>query len=68
MGRWQPSLGLVALAAASVWPSPALGQVELVPLLGYYAPIGGWTQQQDDGTGFAPLRRQLSAAVFGARL
>lgn len=68
MGRWQPSLGLVAFAAASVWPSPALAQVELVPLLGYYAPIGGWTQQQDDGTGFPPLRRQLSAAVFGARL
>ena len=66
--RWsQLSVGLVALAAAA-WPSPARAQVELVPVLGYYAPIGGWTQQQDDGTGFPPLRRQLSAAVFGARL
>jgi hypothetical protein len=36
--------------------------------LGYYLPVGGWTQERDDGSGFPPLRRQLSALVAEARV
>ena len=68
MYRWPPSIGVVALAVAAVWPATARAQVELVPSLGFYWPIGGWTQQQDDGSGFPPLYRQLSAVLFGTRL
>jgi hypothetical protein len=60
--------GAVALAAAAgVCPTPVHAQVELVPGLGYYWPVGGW-REPDDGSGFPPLRRQLSAALFSARL
>jgi len=68
MRTWQPSIGVVgavalAATAAVVWPSRAHAQVQVVPALGYYLPVGGWTQQQDD-----VLRRQLSALVLGTRL
>jgi hypothetical protein len=62
-----PGIGLIALAAAAAWPAPARAQVELFPNVGYYWPVGGWRQEQDGGTGF-PLRRQLSAAILGARV
>lgn len=55
---------VVALAA----PSRATAQkVELIPALGFYLPLGGWTDEEDNGTGL-PLRRQLSALVFTGRL
>ena len=59
--------GFAALVAASAVPARAEAQVELVPTIGYYWPVGGWGPEDDDGTGF-PLRRQLSAAILGARL
>ncbi len=59
--------GVAALVAAAVVPAHAYAQVELVPTLGYYWPVGGWGPEVDDGSGF-PLRRQLSAAILGARL
>lgn len=62
MRAWQPRIGVVALAAAVFWPVRAHAQVELVPHLGFYWPVGGWT---DDGTGFPRLRRQLSTALIG---
>jgi hypothetical protein len=49
-------------------PAPVAAQVELVPAIGFYNPIGGWRQQEDDGTGFPPLRRQLGTAIFELRL
>jgi hypothetical protein len=52
----------------AVRPSPAHAQVEFVPAVGYYVPVGGWTQQLDDGSGTPPLRRQLSAGLLGTRL
>lgn len=63
----RPLVTLMALATGSAWPAWGQGQVELFPHIGYYWPIGGWTQEQDGGTGF-PLRRQLSAAMLSARL
>jgi hypothetical protein len=33
-----------------------------------YFPVGGWTQQSAGGTGFAPRRQQIPAALVGARL
>jgi len=59
--------GFAALVAAAAVPAHAYAQVELVPTLGYYWPVGGWGPEIDDGSGF-PLRRQLSAAILGARL
>ena len=59
--------GFAALVAAAGVPASVRAQVDLVPTIGYYWPVGGWGPQQDDGTGF-PLRRQLSAAMLGARL
>ena len=59
--------GFAALVAAAAVPARADAQVELVPTLGYYWPVGGWGPEVDDGSGF-PLRRQLSAAILGARL
>jgi hypothetical protein len=71
----QPRVGLVVgaaltTAAAVVWPSRAQAQrqIQLVPALGYYLPVGGWTQEADDPSGFPPLRRQLSALVFETRI
>jgi hypothetical protein len=59
---------VLAATAALVLPSPAVAQkVEFIPALGFYLPVGGWTEEQDGGTGL-PLRRQLSALVFGARV
>jgi hypothetical protein len=68
MLAWQLKIVVVAAAAAAAWPSPARAQVEVVPALGYYWPVGGWTQQLDDGSGTPPLRRQLSAGLLGTRL
>lgn len=65
MRHIQPLVGLVALAVAG--PAVAHAQVELFPHIGYYWPVGGWTQEDDGGTGL-PLRRQLSAAMLSARL
>ena len=59
--------GFAALAAAVAVPADVSAQVEVVPTIGYYWPVGGWGPEEDDGTGF-PLRRQLSAAILGARL
>jgi hypothetical protein len=61
---------VVALAAAgaALWPSPAPAQVEVATALGIYWPVGDWTQQSDGGTGFAPRRHQIPAALLGARL
>ena len=65
-----PTIGGIALVAVTVvaGPAPAAAQVQLVPALGFYQPLGGWTQQEDDGTGFPPLRRQLGTAIVEARL
>jgi hypothetical protein len=69
MGSPLQSSVVVALAAgAALWPLPARAQVELAPVIGMYWPIGEWTQQSDGGTGFAPRRHQIPAAVLGARL
>lgn len=68
MRSWQPIVGVIALVGAVALPSPVRAQVDLVPALGFYWPVGGWTQEEDGGTGFPPLRRQLSAALVGARL
>lgn len=64
----QLRIGAVAFATAVAWPSATHAQVEFVPTLGYYWPLGGWTQQLDDGSGSPPLRRQLSAGLLGTRL
>jgi hypothetical protein len=66
--RVTPAAALAALAALTV-PSQAAAQkkVEVIPALGFYLPVGGWTQEEDGGTGL-PLRRQLSALVFSARV
>lgn len=63
----RPLMAMGALAVVTAWPAPALAQVELFPNIGYYWPVGGWRPEQDGGTGY-PLRRQLSAAILGARL
>ena len=68
MRTWQPLIGIVALATTVVPLSPAQAQVEVTPAIGYYNAVGGWTQQEDDGTGYPPLRRQLGALLFAARL
>ena len=63
----QLAFGIVALAAATVPLSPAQAQVEIIPAIGYYNAVGGWTQQEDDGSGFPPLRRQLGTALLATR-
>ena len=68
MRTWQPLIGFVALATTAVPISPAQAQVEVIPALGYYNAVGGWTQQEDDGSGYPPLRRQLGTALVAARL
>jgi hypothetical protein len=70
MRSLRPTIGGFALAAVTivVGPASAAAQVELVPAIGFYNPIGGWTQQEDDGTGYPPLRRQLGTAIFALRL
>lgn len=68
MRTWQPLIGFVALAITAAPISPALAQVEVIPALGYYNAVGGWTQQEDDGSGYPPLRRQLGTALVAARL
>src|SRR5262245_49378278 len=59
---------LVATTASVAWPSRAYAQAEFIPALGFYIPLGGWREQQDDGSGIASLRRQLSALSFTGRL
>jgi hypothetical protein len=70
MLRWRPNVGVMALAAlaAAVVPSLAHAQIAVMPTLGFYSPLGGWTQEQDDGSGFRTLRRQLSTLMYGVRL
>lgn len=56
-------------AAAALWPATAHSQrIEIAPAYGMYFPIGEWTQENDGGTGFAPIRRQLPAHMLSARL
>ena len=68
MRTWHPLIGLAALATTAVPISPAQAQVEIIPAIGYYNAVGGWTQQEDDGTGYPPLRRQLGTALLAARV
>jgi hypothetical protein len=68
MRRCHPIQGVVALVATVTVPAVARAQVDIVPALGYYNAVGGFTQQEDDGTGFPPLRRQLGALLLGTRV
>ena len=57
---------MVAVSAALL-VTPAAAQLVVVPNLGFYSPLGGWTEE-DDGSGFPPLRRQLSTLMYGVRV
>jgi len=69
MGRRFQQIIVVGLAAGSLLGGSAVAaQVDVAPALGLYVPFGGWAQQSDLGTGFTPKRRQLTAALAGARV
>lgn len=69
MSTWRSTVGVLVMAAAAVTaPAPLRAQIDVMPTLGFYSPLGGWTQESDGGTGFAPLRRQLSSLMYGVRL
>ena len=60
---------VAALAAVAFWPCILSAQVEVAPALGTYIPLGGgWTQESDGGTGFAPNRRQRAAHMLATRV
>lgn len=70
MSRWRQSVGaaMIAASVAAFAPASVQAQLDIVPTLSFYSPLGGWTQEQDDGSGFNPLRRQLSSLMYGVRL